>query len=181
MTRTTMMPTTNDSNDKNNNNDDVNRAKTAVSPIIPMDLLDESNIATNLNNHSSNDSHDYNNNNTRGHITVGLVDDESADAKSSPTTANERNQHYLLFDSNKNNENYLGAVDDLVVVDGHHQQHYSNNYEYDLDCQNMTNCGNENYNDVDKETTAEINKGGVVGEKGHVDMFKLAERIKGEK
>lgn len=160
---------TNETDDKNNDN----HAKT-VSPIISMDLVDESNIATNLNIYSSNGRTKHSNY-AKGHIIVGSDAPIAAD-----DAVNERNQQYL-FDSHKNNEKkvYMG-MESLVDV----QRRYNyNKHNFDLDCQNMTNCGNENYND-DKETTAastEINKGGEQREKGHDEMVKLAERIKGER
>lgn len=134
--------------------------------IIPVDLLDESNTATNLNNNNTS-----NGSNTRGNIIVDV------DATRTTTTgANERNQQYL-FDSHKNiNINGEGFVG----------RYNYNNHKFGLDCQIMTNCGNEDYND-DKETTAastEIkgcDQQRNLGGRENCEMVKLAERIKGEK
>lgn len=139
----------------------------AISRTIPVDsvVVEESSITSYLNNQ---DITEKGQRVIVDSVTIADVDDDG----------NECNQQYLCESSCCCEQ----------VLDGRCYNY--NNHKFGLDCQNMTNCGNENYND-DKETTAaaadfaasestEIIVAQCERERGREEVIKLAERIKGE-
>ncbi|XP_063700513.1 putative uncharacterized protein DDB_G0291812 isoform X2 [Culicoides brevitarsis] len=155
-------------------NNDNNQATAAVSHVIPVDL-DESKNTIATNNQSNNNNSNFDEN-TKGRVVVAASHqhtDEVVDAPHAELTvdANECNQKYLFETSSGSEERCYNNY---------------NNRKFGLDCQNMTNCGNENYND-DKETTAaaaviEAESAEIIHEceRERREVFQLAERIKGK-